>query len=160
MVSLIMELVRNRSFTLTNRTGLQSRLRFLKNGVPRGSILALLLFNIYIHDLPVTIASKFAYADVLAIMHPTSNWKTLEEILRQDMTTISWYPQKGKFKLSTAKAVSAALHVNNKEVRRELFITVEGRALSYSAEPMYLGIKLNKVLTFRRHLVYEQVNCP
>ena len=76
-------------FTLTTGTGLQSRLRRPKNGVPQGSVLAFLLFNIYIHDLPVTIARKFAYAGDLAIMHATSNCKTLEETLSQDMATIS-----------------------------------------------------------------------
>ena len=126
IVSLIMELVRNRSFTLTTGTGLQSKLRHINNGVPRGSVLVLLLFNIYIHDLPVTIGRNFAYADNLPIMHSTSNRKALEEILRQDMTTISSYLQKWKFKLSTAKTVLAAFHINNKEARRELFITVEG----------------------------------
>ena len=61
------ELVRNYNFTLTTDTGLHSRLRHFKNGVLQGSVLAPLLLNIYIHDLPVTIARKFAYADNLAI---------------------------------------------------------------------------------------------
>ena len=85
------KLLQNRSFTFFN--GLQSRLQHHKNGVPQGSVLAPLLFNIYIHDLPVTIARKFAYADDLAILHLTSNWKTLEETLSHDMTTVSSYLQ-------------------------------------------------------------------
>ena len=40
MVRMIMELVRNRSFTLTTGDSKQSRLRRLKNGVPRESVLA------------------------------------------------------------------------------------------------------------------------
>ena len=152
MVSLIMELVRNRSFTLTTGTALQSRLRRLKNGVPQGSVLAPLLFNIYIHDLPETIARKFAYADDLAILHTATNWQTLEGTLCQDMATLSSYLQKWKLKLSTAKTVSAAFHLNNKEARRELSISVEGRTLPYCAEPTYLGIKLDRALTYRRHL--------
>ena len=45
MVHMIMEMVGNRSFTLTTRNGERSRLRRLKNGVPQRSVLAPLLFN-------------------------------------------------------------------------------------------------------------------
>ena len=45
-VRIIMELVQNRSFTLTTGESEQSRLRGLKNSVLQGSILASLLFNI------------------------------------------------------------------------------------------------------------------
>ena len=50
IVKMIMELVRNRSFTLTTGDSKQSRLGRLKNGVPPGSVLAPLLFNIYTHN--------------------------------------------------------------------------------------------------------------
>ena len=56
MVKMIMELVRNRSFTLTTGDSKQSRLRRLKNGVSQGSVLAPLLFNIYTYDLPSMIS--------------------------------------------------------------------------------------------------------
>ena len=68
MVQLIMELVLNRSFVLKTNSQ-QSRLQCLKNGVPQGSVLVPLLFNIYMYDLPNTTARKYAYADDLAIMH-------------------------------------------------------------------------------------------
>ena len=40
MVRMIMELIRNRSFTLTTDDSKPSRLRRLRNGVPQGSVLA------------------------------------------------------------------------------------------------------------------------
>ena len=77
MVKMIMELVRNRSFTLTTGDSKQSRLRRLKNGVPQESVLASLLLNIYTYDLPSMISRKFAYADDLALLQSSGNWKDL-----------------------------------------------------------------------------------
>ena len=73
MVNMFMELLQNRSFTLTTGDSKQSRLRRLKNGVPQGSVLALLLFNIYTYNLPSMISRKFAYADDLALLHSFGN---------------------------------------------------------------------------------------
>ena len=89
MVRMIMELVRNRSFTLTTGDSKQSRLSRLKNSVPQGSVLAPLLFNIYTYNLPSMISRKFAYADDLALLHSSGNWKDLKGTLSQDMSTLS-----------------------------------------------------------------------
>ena len=67
-VGMIMEMVGYHSFTLTTRNDKRSRLRRLKHGVPQGSVLAPLLFNTYISDLPTTVSRKYAYADDLAII--------------------------------------------------------------------------------------------
>ena len=103
MVRMIMELVRNRSFTLTTGESKQSRLRRFKNGVPQGSVLAPLLFNIYTYDLPSMIFRKFAYSDDLALLHSSGNWKDLEGTLSQDMSTLSAYLQIWRLKFSHTK---------------------------------------------------------
>ena len=109
-------------------------------------------FNIYTHELPVTVAGKFVYADDLAIMHSAEDWQSLEGTLTQDLEALSSYLQKWKLKLSTAKTVTAAFHLYNKETARELKVAAEGRILPFSTEPTYLGIKLDRSFTYRRHL--------
>ena len=120
MVKIIMELVQNRSFTLTTGDSKQSRLRRLKNGVPQGSVLASLLFNIYTYGLPSVISRKLAYADDLALLHFSGNWKDLEKTLTQDMSILSAYLQTWRLKLSHTKTVTAVFHLNNREAKREL----------------------------------------
>ena len=89
VVSLIMELVRNRSFTLTIGAKKQSRLRRLKNGVPQESVLAALMFNIYTYDLPVTVNRNFSYANSLTTLHYASDWQELKGTL---IRTCQSYP--------------------------------------------------------------------
>ena len=152
MVKMIMELVRHRSFTLTTGDNKQSWLRRLKNGVPRGSVLAPLLFNIYTYDLSSMISTKFAYTDDLALLHSSGNWKDLEETLSQDMSTLSAYLQTWRLKLNHTKTVTAAFHLNSRETKREVKI-YNGRLLPFCLAPTYLGVKLDRSLTFRHLLV-------
>ena len=57
---------------------------------------------------------KFAYADDLALLHSSGNWKDLEETLSQNMSTLSAYLQTWRLKLSYTKTVTAAFHLNNR----------------------------------------------
>jgi len=146
---MIMEMVGNRSFALTTGNGQRSMLRRLKNGVPEGSDLALLLFNIYISDLLNTISRKYSYADDLAIMHADGDWQAVEGALSKDMATLGEYLHTWKLKLSTTKTVSAVFHLNNKEAKCELKVNFNSETLPFCSEPKYLGVTLDRSLTYR-----------
>ena len=153
MVRMIIELVQNRSFTLTISDSKQSRLHHLKNSISLGSVLAPLLFNIYTYDLPSMISRKFACTDDLALLHSSGNWKDLEGTLSQNMSTLSAYLQTWRLKLSHTKMVTADFHLNNQEAKCELKVYNNGRLLLFCPTPTYLGIKLDRSLTFCHHLV-------
>ena len=148
MVHMIMEMVSNRSFTRTTGNGQRSRLRRLKHGVPQGSVLAPLVFNIYISDLPTTISRKYAYADDPAVMHANGDWLAVEGALSKDMATLGEYLQTWKLKLSTTKTVSAVFHLNNKEAKRELKVNFNNETLPFCSEPKYLGVTWDRSLTY------------
>ena len=118
MVHMIIELVGNRSFTLTTGNGQRSRLWRLKNGIPQVSVLEPLLSIIYISDLPTTVSRKHTYADDLAIMHADGEWQAVEGVLSKNMAIIGEYLQTWKLKLSTTKMVSAAFHLSNNDSRK------------------------------------------
>ena len=56
-------------------------------------------------------------------------------------------------KLSHTKTVTATFHLNNREAKRELKVYNNGRLLPFCPTPIYLGVKLDRLLTFRHHLV-------
>jgi len=134
VIRMIMEVVGNRSFNLTSGNGKRSSLRRLKNRVPRGSVLAPLLFNIYTFDLPITISRKYAYADDLAIIHAYGGWQAVEGVLSKDMATIGKCPHTWKLKLSTAKMVPTVFHLSNKEANCELKVHFDNEILPFSSE--------------------------
>ena len=147
-----MQLVRNRSFILTTGDSKPSRVRPLKNGVPQGSVLAFLLFNIYVYDLPSITCKKYAYTDDLSILYSSRDWKLLEKNSSEDTTTLSSYLQSWWLKLSHAKTVTAAFHLHNRQTKREIKVNNNGKILPFCPVPTYLGVKLDRALKYRHQL--------
>ena len=69
------------------------------------------------------------------------------------MFTLTAYLQTWRLKLSHTKTVTAAFHLNNREAKRELKVYNSGRILPFCPIPTYLGVKLDRSLTFCHHLV-------
>ena len=69
------------------------------------------------------------------------------------MSTLSAYLQTWRLKLSHTKTVTASFHLNNREAKRELKVYNNGRLLPFCPTPTYFGVKLDRSLTFRHHLV-------
>ena len=63
------------------------------------------------------------------------------------------YIIKTAVRLSHTKTVTAAFHLNNGKAKRELKICNNDRLLPFCPTPTYLGVKLDRSLTFRHHLV-------
>ena len=111
-----------------------------------------LFFNIYTYDLPSMTSQKCAYADDLSFLYASRDWKAVEVTLSQDMTTLSAYLQTWRLKLSNTKTVTTAFHRNNREAKRELNVYNNGNLLPPSPIPTCLGVKLDRLFTFRHHL--------
>ena len=76
----------------------------------------------------------------------------LERTLSEDMTTLSSYLLTWQQKLSHATTVTAAVHLHNRETKRELKVKNNGKILPFCPVPTYLGVKLDRGLTYRHHL--------
>ena len=69
------------------------------------------------------------------------------------MSTLSVYLQTWRLKLNHTKTVTSAFHLNNREAKRELKVYSNGGLLPFCPTPTYLGVKLDRSLTIRHHLV-------
>jgi hypothetical protein len=80
-----------------------SRWRRLNNGLPQGSVLAPILFNLYMSDLPPTAAKVFQYADDIAVTYQAKKFDECENNLEADIEVLNqvfqrWCLQQKKLK--------------------------------------------------------------
>ena len=149
MVKMIMELIRIEVSPLPPVTASKAGYAVLKTAFLRDRS----WLPSYLTSIRTMISRKFAYADDLALLHSSGNWKDLEGTLSQDMSTHSAYLQTWRLKLNHTKTVTTAFHLNNREAKRELKVYNNSRLLPFCPTPTYLGVKLDRSLTFRHHLV-------
>jgi hypothetical protein len=98
-----LDMIKSRSFIillnnmLSNRKirvflgGKISGTRVLQNGLPQGSVLSPMLFNIYTADIPTTESRKFIYADDIAIVTQANRFEDLEPVLNADLRILEDY---------------------------------------------------------------------
>ena len=74
------------------------------------------------------------------------------------MSTLSLYLQTWRLKLSHTKMMTSAFHLNNREAKCELKVYNNDRLLLFGPTPTYLGVKLDRSLTFLHHLVCKKLS--
>ena len=91
-------------------------------------------------------SQKYAYADDLALLYATRDWKAVEDTLSQGMTTLSAYLQTWSLKFNNTKMATAAFHLNNREAKREL------SDLSTLADPLQHQDMTQMVCSYSHHM--------
>jgi hypothetical protein len=93
----------------------RSRWRRLHNGLPQGSVLATILFNLYMSDLPPTAAKVFQYADDIAVTYQAKTFDECEnnleiiEVLNQFFHRCCLQPNPGKLKCAYSTSTRTLL---------------------------------------------------
>lgn len=79
----------------------------------------------------------------------------MEDGLTQVMDNLASYLRRGRLQLSIGKTVSAAYHLNNREAKRELNVFVDDKRLKFQQAPKYLGVHLDRILSFKQSLLVQ-----
>lgn len=132
--------------------GKHSKAKKLNNGLPQGSVLSPLLFNMYIADIPCTISRQFAYADDLAIVTQHSNVNEIEATLNKDLSILSEYFDQWCLIPSTTKTETCLFHLNNRQTNITLNVSLNNSPLPHNPNPKYLGVTLDRTLSYKKHL--------
>ena len=84
--------------------GKRSKWRNQKNGLPRGSVLTTLLFNIYTNDQPLPESTqRFLYADDLCITAQNKSFKMVEQHFRKALLILTLDYQNNQLKKKSGK---------------------------------------------------------
>ena len=91
LTDLIRTMLESRRFFVV-LNGKKSRWRRQRNGLPQGSVLAPMLFNIYINDQPIHADTRsFIYADDLCIASQGNDFNNIEASLTSALSTMTTY---------------------------------------------------------------------
>jgi len=125
-----------------------------RNGLPQGSVLAPILFNLYSNDLPVTLCRKFIYADDICLALQGQYCSELECRLSSDMAQMSHFCRQWRLKPSASKTISSVLHLHNTRATRELSVYLDGQGRhDRHPHPTYLGMILDRMLSYTEHFM-------
>ena len=150
-VKIVQSLLTNRRFYV-EMDGRKSRWRTQKNGLPQGSVLAPTLFNIYTNDQPEHDGiRRFIYADDLCLASQAINFETIERRLSKALSTLTEFYKENSLNANPGKTQVCAFHLNNHQAYRKLDINWNGNQLENDSFPVYLGVTLDRTLSFKEH---------
>ncbi|KAI5747569.1 hypothetical protein M8J77_016091 [Diaphorina citri] len=151
LTQLIGVFLQNRRFFVT-LNGKNSRWRLQKNGLAQGSVMAPTLYNIYTNDQPIPDKTRtFIYADDTAIVAQAETFAEVETTLTDALKTMTAYYKMNHLKPNPGKTQVCSFHLRNREADRKLNIEWCGETLEHCPTPKYLGVTLDRTLSFKTH---------
>lgn len=141
-----------------------SKKKKVKNGVPQSSKLGPLLFILCINGI-IEIAKKYGcecklFADDLILYVCDKSVDKVELILNRTLIDIENWLGKNSLKVNTKKTVFMLIHDRRIKVEKKCNIMIVRESIIEVNETKYLGIIIDKYLTFESHTYYisQKVN--
>lgn len=163
LIKLIQNYLSNRSFRVV-LSSTASQTFDIPAGVPQGSLLGPVLYNIYTSDIPQAPEGCHLslYADDTSIMAKGRNTKGTVRKLQNYLNTITSYMQVWKIKINNSKTQSILFPYNNSErlnPPQNCKIQIAENSVDWSEEVVYLGLTFDRKLIFRTQIDKTRTKC-
>ena len=131
-----------------------------ETGVPQGSILSPVLFNLKINNIvsavsPGTQTSLFV--DDFAIYMEGKNLRSLQRRMQLQVNCIQKWVSENGFKVSATKTNCVHFHRTNSHT--EPLIDLDGHPIPVKSEARFLGVIFDSRMTFRSHIKKLKFDC-
>lgn len=161
VVNLFISFLKNRKqFTVIDNDS--SELKSSDTGVPQGSILAALLFLIYINDIFTCNlhGTMQLYADDIVIYYSCKSVDVLKLEMQNDLNTIKSYMEKNLLTINIDKT-KYILFKSRFNVHNNFDVLYDNKIISKVNDITYLGLKINKNLNWISHIdfIKNKISC-
>ncbi|KAK7097474.1 hypothetical protein V1264_004447 [Littorina saxatilis] len=140
----------------TARVKLDSNLSYavkIREGVPQGGVISPTLFVVFINDITNSLSrhiSKALHADDLAMWSAAESTATTKVRMQEALNITSKWATDWCVTVNSLKTVATCFSLSNS--KETLQLTINNQAIPQEDTPTYLGIKLDKKLTWNPHI--------
>ena len=133
--------------------GITSDPMTVKCGVPQGSVLGPTLFLIYINDIHKSseILKFNLFADDTSIFYSQKDLRNVEITLNNELAKVSEWPIANKLPLNVSKSNFVIFHPPQKKISKNVMLQINGEKLEEKKSTEYLGLLIDKHLTWTYH---------
>ena len=159
----IKEFLTNRYFAIRVNKTVTTKLRILA-GVPQGAVISPTLFSLFINDIPILYSKNkwysLLFADDLCSSHIYKNKKSITKRIQSYLNRIDNWLKMWRLSMASNKC-NYIVFSNDKLQNGEetLDIKLRGCNINKSENPMFLGIRYDKHLSFKNQLEYLKESC-
>lgn len=87
----------------------------------------------------------------MAYLFQHASFQQLNETLSEDMISFVRFCRQWRLKPNISKTVSSCFHLTNQAANKELDVIFDGVRLTHDHAPVYLGVKLDRSLTYKKN---------
>jgi ribonuclease HI len=122
-------------------------------GLPQGSVISPLLFNLYIQDIFAKVTSeKVKFADDGSLWHTGKDVTTLTMALERDLSAVQDWARLWRMKINPEKTEVCLFQKRAPAEQDRPVVRMGLAALRYNPTPRLLGVFLDEELNFNHHI--------
>jgi hypothetical protein len=125
-----------------------------RQGIPQGSVIAPLLFLLYIDDIAALMPTGVLislFADDVAVYSSNKSLVEAEREVQSALNIIARWSEKWKLTISIDKCEASFFSTWSREAKWIPTLKINGTVLKYSQNPTFLGLTYDRQLTFAGH---------